>query len=85
MQHYDEVGKWLAAGQRFSPGTLVSITFDRHDKTEIFVKRNKTKKPQNMNNNEPLNYFSVFFFSKPLNYLNTNLVEMLYLQCTRGL
>jgi hypothetical protein len=29
-----------------------------------------------MNNNEPLNYFSVFVFSKPLNYLNTNLVEI---------
>jgi hypothetical protein len=38
MQHYDEVGKWLASGQRFSPGTLVSITFDRHDKTEILLK-----------------------------------------------
>ena len=38
MQNYDEVGKWLAAGQRFSPGTLVSITFDRHDKTEILLK-----------------------------------------------
>jgi hypothetical protein len=38
MQHYDEVGKWLAAGQRFSPGTLVSITFDRHDKAEILLK-----------------------------------------------